>query len=434
MRNSTPTTRPPARLVAVIALAIVLGLGLALLGSAQQPPTPAKIGTLLDYTGALAEFGPAHRNAIDLAIEGINAAARVVFGGPIIALVHEDSATSPSVGVDRARKLVAIDRVVGVIGSLASGVTVPVAEAVTVPARIPQISPASTSPLLSVLPDQDFLFRTTSSDALQGVVAAQLAAGELVPGYRARTAATIFVNNPYGQGLSEAFARAFEARGGRVLAQVPHPGEVQPTYAALLERALAGKPDILVAVSYPGHATVFLAESRDLFRFTKWQFVDGTKSELLIRAIGARDLEGSLGTAPGSDPQWPGFQRFEQLYQQRFGARPPLPFMDSAYDAAAIFGLAVAKAMHDGVPVTGRAVRDRLRVVANSPGVQVGPGDFQRALELIRQGQDIDYQGAAGPADFDANGDVLKAVEIWRYQGGTMQQVTLRRPGEIPAR
>lgn len=433
MRNSTNPTSRPGRLIPVLALTIVLGLGLGLVGSAQTPPTPARIGTLLDYTGALAEFGPAHRNAIELAMAEINAAARLAFGGPIVSLVHEDSATSAAVGVDRGRKLVTIDRVVGIIGSLASGVTVPVAEAVSVPARIPQISPSSTSPLLTALPDRDFLFRTTASDALQGIVAAQLAAGELVEGYRARTASTIFVNNPYGQGLSEAFARAFEARGGRVLAQVPHPVEPQPTYAALLERALAGNPDILVAISYPGHATVFLKESRDLFRFTNWQFVDGTRSVILIRDIGAA-LEGRLGTAPAPDPESPSFIQFDRLFGERFGARPPIPFMDAAFDAAAIFGLAVAKAMHDGAPITGVAIRDRLRVVANAPGIEVGPGDLRRAVELIRQGQDINYQGAAGMADFDANGDVITAVGIWRYQGGTIQEVTLRRAHQIPTR
>jgi hypothetical protein len=90
------------------------------------------------------------------------------------------------------------------------------------PRRVLQISQSSTSPLLSVLDDDGFLFRTTASDALQGVVAAQLARRDL-RGYAFERAATIYVNSPYGQGLSNAFARAFEARGGTVTAEVAHP-------------------------------------------------------------------------------------------------------------------------------------------------------------------------------------------------------------------
>jgi ABC-type branched-subunit amino acid transport system substrate-binding protein len=415
--------------IAVLFASVVLLAGSAL---AQTPPVVV-VGTLLDYTGALAEFGPAHQNAIELAVEQINAAAEAVFGGPIIRLVHEDSATTASVGIDRARKLIEVDGAAAIIGSLASGVTVPVAEAVTAPAQVPQISPASTSPLLTVLPDDDFLFRTTASDALQGVVAGQLARGELVEGHSFETAATIFVNNPYGQGLSEAFAAAFERRGGQVLAQVPVPEEPQPTYTAQLEQALAGNPDVLVAIAYPGQATVFLAESRDIFGYTSWQFVDGTKSEEIIAAIGAADLEGRLGTAPGSDPEWGGFVRFVEMYEARFGVRPPLPFMDSAYDAAAVIGLAIAKAIADGeTEITGVVIRDRLRQIANPPGEVVSVGDFEEAFRLIELGTDIQYTGAAGAVEFDENGDVVTAVEIWRYADGSIETVTLRRSDEIP--
>ncbi|TBH21666.1 ABC transporter substrate-binding protein [Thermus thermamylovorans] len=411
------------------------GLGLAVLGMAraQGAPPVVRVGTLFDYTGALAEFGPPFRRAADLAARQINEAARAVFGGPIMELVHEDSGTTASIGIDRARKLVGVDRVPAIVGSLASGVTVPVAEAVTVPGRVLQISPASTSPLITALPDNDYLFRTTASDALQGIVAAQLARGEIVSGHRFDTASTIFVNNPYGRGLSEVFARAFERRGGRVLAQVAHPEEPQPTYRALLERALAGRPGVLLCISYPGQATVYLREALELFRYNSFQFVDGTKSEEILRAVGAANLEGRLGTAPGSDPQWEGFQRFVRFYQEAYGERPPLPFMDSTYDAVAVIGLAIAHAVSFGVArINGTVLRDRLRLVSNPPGERVGVGEFRRAFELLRNRQVINYTGAAGEVDFDENGDVITPVEVWRYRGGRIEQVALRRPGQIP--
>jgi branched-chain amino acid transport system substrate-binding protein len=423
--HSTSTGSRALRALAATALLVGLAVGLA-------QPQVVPVGTLFDYTGALSEFGPAHQNAAELAAAQINEAATAVFGGPIIRLIHEDSATSPASGVDRARKLVDADGVPAIVGSLASGVTINVAESVTIPAQVVQISPASTSPLLSVLDDDGYLFRTTSSDALQGVVAAQLAIGEIFPEYAFTRAATLYENSPYGQGLSNAFAAAFEARGGTVTAQVAHPTEPQPTYAAQLEQALAGDPEIVIAIGYPGQATVYLTEARDLFGFTNFQYVDGTQSELIIDAMGP-DVEGKYGTSPGSDPDWEGFQRFVADFEAAYGARPPLPFMDSAYDAVAVIGLAIAKAYVDGVEPTGTAIRDYVRTVSNTPGEVVGVNQFEDAFHLLQIGADIAYSGAASDVDFDDVGDVITAVEVWRYEGGTIVSVMTRTADMIPA-
>jgi len=414
----------------LVSLVLVAGGASA---TAQDAPDPTPIGALLSFTGALAEFGTAHLNAVELAASQVNAAAEEVFGGPLMRIVPEDTATSPSSGVDRARKLVDVDGVPGIVGALSSGVSTNVAEAVTIPSEVVQISPASTSPLISFLEDGDFMFRTVASDALQGVVAAQLARGEIDAMVSYDTAATIYVNNPYGQGLSNAFAAAFEARGGTVTAQVAHPEEPQPTYAGILEQALADDPDMLLIVSYPGQATVYLQEARDLFEYTSFQFVDGSKSLEIIEALGASVVEGAWGTAPGSDPDWPGFQDFVAQFEAVHGERPPLPFMDAAYDATAVFGLALAQLHVDGTQVTGPSLRDAVRRVADGVGEPVGVGEFARAFELLQAGTEIDYTGAASNVDFDEAGDVITPVEVWRYLNADIDTIEIRTADQIPA-
>jgi ABC-type branched-subunit amino acid transport system substrate-binding protein len=208
-----------------------------------------KVGTLLSHTGPLKEFGPNLRNGVVLAEKQMAAA------GFKVGLIHEDSETSAIPATNAAKKLVEVDKVVGIIGALASGVTVPVAESVTCPNGVVLMSPASTSPLITVLPadqNKDFLFRTCPSDALQGVIA-----GKLCASYN-KTAAVLYVNNPYGQGLAEQFKRSFEKRRGKVLAMVPHDEKAAESYTAELKRALAKKPDRLCAFSYPVHAQVYL--------------------------------------------------------------------------------------------------------------------------------------------------------------------------------
>ncbi|MCL6534377.1 MAG: ABC transporter substrate-binding protein [Armatimonadetes bacterium] len=396
-------------------------LGLTSCGPSRQAG-PIKIGTLLDYTGALAEFGPPLRNSAELAAQHINEAGGLL-GGRTLELVHEDAATTPSVALDRAKKLVEIDKVPAIVGALASGVTVPVAQTVTIPNTVLLISPASTSPLLTYLPEdegQDLLFRTCPSDALQGVVLGKLAA-EL--GYT--TASVIYVSNPYGQGLKDEFKRSFERHGGRVVSEAAHPEETQPSYVAELRRLTEAQPDVLVAIGYPGHATIYLKEAIEGGYIKKFLFVDGTKSERIIEAVGAEALEGMYGTAPGSE-KTPSQEIFNAEYQRVYKELPPQPFMTNTYDAVILLALAIQRAGK----ADGLAIRDALRSVANPPGEIISAGGMKRAFELLKENSELDYEGASGAVNFDAHGDVITPIEIWQYTKGTIQTVRLEMPSE----
>lgn len=383
-----------------------------------------KIGTLIPLTGPLAEFGPNFQKAADLA------AGHLKEAGVAIQLVHGDSETAAVPAVSAAQKLVNIDKVPAIIGAAASGVTIPVAESVTIPNKVVQISNASTSPLITVLPadkGQDFLFRTCPSDALQGVVLGKLAAEQ---GYK--KAAILYVNNPYGQGLAEQFQKSFEHRGGKVTASIPHDEAPAPTYVAELKKATEGKPDVLVALSYPGHATIYLKEAIEGNYIKQFLFVDGTKSIEVIKAVGAKNVDGMFGTAPGSALS-DSYNVFVAEYSKVYGGVPPLPFMTNMYDAVIVVGLAAKAAMVKGVKeITGTVIRDHLRLVANPPGEVVGAGSagMKKAGELLAGGTEINYEGASGSVDFDENGDVITPIEIWKFSGETI--VTARMEYDVP--
>jgi ABC-type branched-subunit amino acid transport system substrate-binding protein len=304
---------------------------------------------------------------------------------------------------------------------------VPVAESVTVPSGVIQISPASTSPLITVLPadqGQDYLFRTCPSDALQGVVAGKLAVTF------SKTASVLYVNNPYGQGLAEQFKRSYEMRRGKVRQMVPHDEKAAESYTAELRRALKPAPDIVAAFSYPEHAKVYIKEAIEFFKFRNFLYCDGTKSFDIIKAVGEKNVEGRWGTNPGS-AQTDSFVIFNADYRAEYGTLPPLPFITNAYDATAAIGLAAYAAKVKGLDLTARNVRDHLRLVSNPPGEVIKPGDFKKAFQLLDQGKPINYEGAAGSVDFDENGDVITPIEVWRFRKGDM--VTVRLEMDIPA-
>ena len=372
---------------------------------------PLKIGAMHAFSGALAEFGVPEQNA------GLLVQGHVKAGGYQIELVVGDTETSAIPAVENARLLVDVEGVHVIIGAAASGVTIPIAESVAIPSQIPQISYASTSPLITHLPadeGQDFLFRTCPSDALQGPVL-----GNLLYDEGLRNVSVMYVNNAYGQGLKDEFTKAFEALGGTVVAAVPHDEEPAASYTAELRQATEGDPEVLIAMSYPGHATVYLKEAIEGDFISDFRFVDGTKSQDIMAAVGADALEGMCGTAPGAEATW-SLKMYEAAYEAEYGEIPPLPFMANTYDAVVVASLAAYEAQMAGEELTGVAVRDHLRSVAGPPGWKViaGPHGISLALELLRRGEEVDYFGTAGEVDFDEYGDVVTPVEAWCYEGG----------------
>ena len=401
--------------VYIIAAILIIVIAAVLIYTTTRPPV-AKItvGTLMAHTGQLKDYGANIKNGAVLA------ANQMASAGFDIKLIHEDSETSAIPGTNAAKKLVEIDKVQAIIGALASGVTQPVAETVTCPNSVIMISPASTSPLLKVLPaDQgkDFLFRTCPSDSLQGVVSGRVAAALF------KTVSVIYVNNAYGQGLAEWFKKSYEKNGGKVLAMVAHDEKPAESYTAELKKALGGKPEALCAFSYPEHAKIYLKEAIEFFKYKSFYFCDGTKSDKLVEAIGAENLEGLMGTAPGSLGGKP-LELFNAAFEKEFGQLPPLPFITNAYDAMAVVGLAAYAGIVKDLSLTSKNIRDNLRFVANPPGETVLPGEFEKAFDLLKKGKDVNYEGAAGSVDFDEYGDVVTPIEVWKFSKG--QIVTVR--------
>ncbi|MCH8346216.1 MAG: ABC transporter substrate-binding protein [Chloroflexi bacterium] len=203
------------------------------LSRADTTPTdPLKIGILVPFTGDLSDFGPAFFDAAKLAAQEINAAGGV-FGQDIV-LVDADTGTIEATGIESANTLIDVEGVSAIVGAASSAVTLPIAESVTGPAGILMISPSSTSPALTEVADNDFLFRSTISDAAQGVVLAELA---IDLGFT--SVCTFFVNTAYGEGLADQFKETFEALGGTVPAAVPHEQE-QTSYVSELQTCVGG--------------------------------------------------------------------------------------------------------------------------------------------------------------------------------------------------
>jgi ABC-type branched-subunit amino acid transport system substrate-binding protein len=178
-----------------------------------------------------------------------------------------------------------------------------------------------------------------------------------------------------------------------------------------------------VAISYPqGQAQLYLKEALENGLIDQFIFVDGTKDDEMFAALGWGQFDGMKGTAPGALPPANFSSAFDELYEAEFGSLYQVAFVREMYDAV----IALALAAEAAGSTDGTAIRDELRNVGNAPGTEVDapPEGIADALEAVRNGDDVDYNGASGSVEWDDNGDVLLgAIEIWNIDAAGEQLV-----------
>jgi neutral amino acid transport system substrate-binding protein len=368
-----------------------------------------KIGTLLPTTGDLASIGQQMVGSVPLLVDTVNACGGV--NGEPVALVQVDDQTDPKAGAAGMTKLATLDKVAGVVGSFASSVST-AAVSVAVPNKVMLVSPGSTSPVFTQKAKngdfKSFWARTAPPDTYQALALAQLARKK---GFQ--RVSTVVINNDYGVGFEKAFVETFEKLGGTVVNK-DRPVRYDPkaqTFDTEAATAFAGKPDAVIAVLYAETGSLLLkaAYQQGLTKGVQILLTDGVKSPTFPEQVGKGSdgqyiLTGALGTVPGSDGQ--ALESFNQLWKEKKGGSPG-EYAPQAWDAAALLVLASQAAKEN----TGVGIANKIREVSNAPGKEVA--DVCEGLKLLKEGQDINYQGASGNVDVDANGDVLGVYDVW---------------------
>ena len=360
------------------------------------------LGILQPESGDLGELGSPIADGAELpAIQLADA------GSPFeIDVQREDTQTLSEAGISAAQSLVDAGFPM-FTGAAASDVTIPVAQEVAIPNQTVMCSPASTSPDITDLDDDGFVFRTAPSDALQGGVIAELAYDR---GWE--SAASFALNDAYGQALEGVFAERFEELGGTITSEEAFEPE-QPSYTSLLESALADEPDVMLVIAFPvSGIQIFRDFYADFDPDIPIIVTDGLITDDLPEDVD-NPMDNVLGTAPAA--AGPEVETFEGLYEDEFG-RGPGVFNAHAYDASAVMILANARAGdNDGV-----AVRDEMEAVANPNGETVGPSNFPEAVELAADGEELNYDGASSSVEFDENGD-MRAVTFDIFEFGDFE-------------
>jgi len=388
-------------------------------GCAEEAKTcDIQLGTLFSFTGNLAGIGAELRAGANLARDEINAAGGVL-GGQTLCFIDRDEGGTVASAESAANGFVT-DGVPAVVGAFGSAFTLAATD-ILAPAGIVMMSPGSTSPTITDYADNGYLFRTVPSDALQGKLLAQKA---LEAGFA--TAAVTHVTGAYGEGLAQTFQTVFEAGGGTVQI-VQEYVDGQPSYTDLLSTLLADSPDCVLMIVYPVEGAQMVRDintnfaGADAFLY----FTDPAANQEFIDGAGGQTaFSGAhLGTAPSSTG--PNYEGFATRYSAANSGETPGIFQSNAYDAVYLLALAIEKAG----AATGQGIRDALTDVS-AGGTVFGPDEFAAARDAIAAGTDIDYQGASGEVDLDANGDTVAPYALWKVEGGAIEVTGTELPAD----
>lgn len=375
---------------AALGLAAVLGMG----GCGPQGNV-VKIAAALPLTGDIAGLGQGIKRAIAMAVQEANASGR--FPNYKIVLEEYDDRSDPKEAVSVANRIASDPKIVAVIGHFNSGCSIPAA-AVYARAHLPMITPAASNPELTrqqLSPQWTWpknVFRTNTTDDVQGAIGARFAAKDL----NLSRVAIVHDKTAYGQGVAEEFRNNFQKLGGRVLSfdgiQVG-----DKDFKALLTRIKALSPQALYFGGLYNEGGLLVRQARDAGLEAVFFTCEANYDPEFLKISGPA-AEGAYVTFLGSPPDFlPTAKAFIENYKKAYPDTELKAYDHYGYEAVSVALAALS---------------------------QAGP-DRDKMIEVLHG---LKHEGILGLTAFDAKGDTLnKTISVFQVKDGKFKLLSVQK-------
>lgn len=364
------------------AIAASLALGFMSQASFAQE-TVVRLGHVGPTSGSIAHLGKDNENGARLAIEELNAKGLTIGGKKIkFELLAEDDAADPKQGTAAAQKLVD-SKVVGVIGHLNSGTSIP-ASKIYSDAGIPQISPSATNPRFT---RQGFktAFRVVADDVHLGGTLGKYAVNQI----KGKSIAVVDDRTAYGQGVADEFEKGVKAAGGKVIGR-EFTNDKATDFTAILTSIKAKKPDVVFFGGMDAVAGPMLRQMKQLGINAKFMGGDGICTGELPKLAAGSMSDGQVVCAEAGGVEGEAkksMEAFAQKFKAKFNTDVQL-YAPYVYDAVNVMVAAMQKA-------NSTEPAKFLPVLASTSG----------------------YKGVTGTIAFDQKGDIKNgALTLYTYK------------------
>jgi branched-chain amino acid transport system substrate-binding protein len=369
----------------------------AFAGTVAAQDMVVKIGHVGPTSGGIAHLGKDNENGAKMAIEDLNAKGVVIGGKKVkLELLAEDDAGDPKQGTSAAQKLVDA-KVVGVIGHLNSGTSIP-ASKIYSDAGIPQISPSATNPKFT---RQGFktTFRVVADDVHLGGTLGKYAVKTL----KGKSIAVIDDRTAYGQGVADEFEKAVKASGGKI-AKREFTNDKATDFTAILTSIKAKKPDVVFFGGMDAVAGPMLRQMKQLGISAKFVGGDGICSTELPKLAQGAMADGQVvcAEAGGIDEKDATAKKGMEEFNARFKAK-----------------------YNEEVKVYAPYVYDATNVLVAAM-VKAGSSEPAKYLPVLAKTEG--YKGVTGTIAFDAKGDIKNgALTLYTYKGDKRDAIAVVR-------
>ena len=292
-----------------------------------------KVGEFASLTGGSASFGQSSHKGTALAFDELNANGGVL--GRKFKLITEDDQSVAGQPATIARKLISQDKVIAVLGEVASSKSLEAAP-ICQQNKIPMISPASTNPKVTEV--GDYVFRICFIDPFQGTVMSKFA---LSKGWK-KVAVLTDVKQDYSVGLAEFFVKHITANGGQIVKEQKY-STGDKDFKAQLTSIKAAKPDAIFVPGYYAEVALIARQAKLLGIKAPLLGGDGWVGDSLLKVAGTA-LDGSFFSCHFSaDDKSPATQEFVKKYKAKYGAVPD-DMAALGYDSAMILAESIKRA------------------------------------------------------------------------------------------
>lgn len=314
------------------------------------------VGEYGSLTGSEATFGQSTSEGVNLAFAEQNKMGGVK--GKKLKLITLDNQGKPEEARAAVQRLITQDRVVAVIGEVASSrslAAAPVAQQY----KVPMISPSSTNPKVTEV--GDYIFRVCFIDPFQGLVMAKFARNEIK---KEKVAILRDVKSDYSTGLADVFVAEFKKMGGEIVSDESYQaGETD--FKAQLTQIKGKKPDAIFVPGYYTEVGLIARQARQLGMNVPLLGGDGWDSEKLSE-LGQDAIKGSyFSNHYTTESTEPAVVEFIKKYRETYSGKTPDGLAALGYDAAKI----LIAAMERTTEITPNAIRDELAKTKNFVGV-----------------------------------------------------------------
>jgi branched-chain amino acid transport system substrate-binding protein len=306
--------------------------------------TPYEIGAPLQFTGPGAVFAAVQKNAIQLAVDGVNAKGGI--NGHSVNVSFVDTVDKNDTAVSAFQSLIQ-KGVLGIVGPTSTPglqAAMPLADASKVVVMVPAVATEGIADL------SPYLHRVSAPES----VIVPNAVKALVTQYKPKTAALIFQNDqPFNVSGAKAMEATFAAQNVNIVSsQTFVTADVD--FSAQLTKIAQAKPDVLGIAALTQQAIQIVTQARRLGITVPIVANKGFGGTGVISQVG-KALDGAIiGVQWSPEDVTPANQDFIKTYKAKFGTDPD-EFAAMAYDATNILFDAIKSA---GEPATREKVQD----------------------------------------------------------------------------